>query len=209
MKVIDETGNRYGRLLVLSRSEKMAGTKATWECKCDCGNKTIVDGDKLRRNHTRSCGCYHKDRNIKHGLHGSKIYNAYISMINRCYNEKNENYKNYGGRGITVCDRWKSSLEDFISDMGESDKGLSIERIDTNGNYEPNNCKWATQKDQARNKRNNNIIEFNGEKMCESAWAEYLNIKRSTLRNRLTIRGWSIEKSLTTPVRYKSSSRTI
>lgn len=196
---IDESGNIYGRLKVLC-SAGNAKHHALWVCVCDCGNKIKATGTHLRTGHTTSCGC----SRIKHGLAGTKQYSAWSAMLARCYNINNCNFKNYGARGISVCDRWKDSLSNFILDMGVPDLKMSLERINVNGNYEPNNCRWATSIDQSRNKRASNIIEFNGLKMCASSWAEKIGINRSTLENRLTVRGWSIEKSLTEPVRFKS-----
>jgi hypothetical protein len=198
-KKINEIGNIYGRLKVLYGIDTHAN-HALWVCVCECGNKIKSTGTHLRTGHTTSCGC----SRLKHGLSGSKVYNAWNAMISRCYNINNHNFKNYGARGISVCDRWKESPINFILDMGVPDSKMSIERIDVNGNYDPDNCRWATNIEQARNRRSNNIIDFNGTKMCASSWAEKLGINRSTLENRLTVRGWSIEKCLTEPVRFKS-----
>lgn len=204
-RIVDEVGNNYGRLTVVSRA-KSTSNHAKWNCSCSCGVMTIVSGTHLRSKHTTSCGCALKEARIKHGKHGTPTYNTWASMIARCYNPKCKNYTHYGARGILVCDRWRWSPDSFIDDMGESKPGFSLERIDVNDGYYPENCKWATAKDQARNKRNNRLISFNGITQCESAWAESLGIKRSTLHNRLTVRGWGIEKSLTIPVRFKSKN---
>lgn len=207
-RLINLAGKKFHRLEVLSLIGKDNANHAIWQCKCDCGNETNVQSSHLITGHTRSCGCLHKEVLTKHGCHGGKLYNAWQAMISRCYNSKTESYHNYGGRGITVCERWIDSPINFILDMGIPDnKKLTLERIDVNGNYELSNCKWASMKQQQRNKRNNNVIEFNGESLCLSEWCEKLNLKRSTLRNRLTVRGWSIEKSLSTPARKKKSIR--
>lgn len=204
----NEIGKIYGRLTVVSAVESI-GNHAAWNCLCQCGKETIVTGTHLRTGHTVSCGCFHRESIAIHGVHGSKEYNAWNSMIARCYNEKSENYKNYGARGISVCDRWRESPVNFIADMGVCDKEKSLERIDVNGDYEPSNCKWATYTEQSRNKRNNNVIEFMGKKLCISEWAEVVGINRSTLKNRLTVRGWSVEKCLTYPVRFKTQNNGI
>ena len=201
----NEVGNIYGRLTVYSSAESI-GNHAAWNCICECGNNSVVTGTHLRSGHTLSCGCLHKDNLTKHGECGSKEYQIWSGMISRCYNQTNKNFSNYGGRGISVCDRWRESPTNFILDMGKCGDGMSIERNDVNGNYEPSNCRWATDIEQARNKRTNNVIEFNGLKMCLTEWAEKTGINPSTLFNRLTVRGWSIEKSLTHPVRFKSQS---
>ena len=209
-KIIDLTGRQFGRLFVLSVSGKDKANHTIWLCKCSCGTKTNVQSSHLLTNHTRSCGCLLQETKTKHGLcgkNGNKLYSAWKAMIARCYNEKTESYHNYGGRGIAVCDRWIDNPANFINDMGlPSNKSLTLERIDVNGNYDPSNCKWASMKEQQRNKRNNTVIEFNGESLCFSEWCEKLGFKKSTLKNRLTVRGWSIEKSLTTPVRKKLPS---
>lgn len=200
----DETGSVYGRLTVVSRNIESKKGKAKWNCLCECGKQTIVDGDKLRRGHTVSCGCYHRDIHTKHGLAGSKIYQVWIGMLSRCYNELNSNYKSYGGRGIAVCDRWINSPENFLEDMGEPGEGMSIDRKDNDGNYSPDNCRWATVLEQMSNTSRNDNIEYDGVVKCLSAWALHLKIPRNTLRNRLYTHNWSIEKAITTPVRFKS-----
>jgi len=206
-KRIELAGKTFSRLSVLSLSGKDKANHSIWLCVCSCGKKVNVHSSHLLTGHTQSCGCLHQEIRTKHGLHGGKLYYAWQSMIARCFNPKTKNYHNYGGRGITVCDRWKESIANFIFDMGIPDnKSLTLERINVNGNYEPSNCKWASMKDQQRNKRNNNVIEFNGESLCMSEWCEKLGLNKSTLNNRLTVRGWSIEKSLTTPARKKSIS---
>ena len=209
-RLINLAGKKFHRLEVLSLIGKDKANHAIWKCKCDCGNETNIQSSHLITGHTKSCGCLHKEALTKHGFcvkNGNKLYSAWQAMVARCYNEKTESYHNYGGRGIIVCDRWIDSPANFINDMGVPfNKSLTLERIDVDGNYEPSNCKWASMKQQQRNKRNNNVIEFNGESLCLSAWCEKLGLKESTLRNRLTVRNWSIEKSLTTPARKKSPS---
>ena len=145
-KLNDLTGQRFGRLTVLERTE------LKWLCKCDCGNKKIVAGGHLVSGDTKSCGCLR----IKHGMRNTRLYSIWHGMKERCYNTKHKFYKHYGGRGIKVCEEWKNDFQTFADwalSHGYADN-LTIDRIDVNGNYEPSNCQWATNAEQQRNKRN-------------------------------------------------------
>lgn len=206
-KVKDLTGQRFGALFVVERAGSNASGKATWLCDCDCGKTIIVVGNKLRRQ--KSCGCqrraflseFNKMTKTTHGMRYTRLYKIWRSMKNRCSCSSWEDYKNYGGRGITVCDEWKESFEsfrDWAFANGYSD-GLSIDRIDVNGNYEPSNCRWATVKQQANNTRSNLYLEFNGEVKTAKEWADELGLNYNTLYSRITTKGWSVEKALTTP----------
>jgi hypothetical protein len=162
----------------------------------------------LTKRKNQSCGCYRLESNRengfkskKHGLSKTYFFDAWRNMISRCADETNKSYPGYGGRGITVCDRWKNSLDSFIEDMGERPSpDHSIDRIDNNGNYEPGNCRWATATEQSRNVRRNRYLEFRGESRCIGEWAEIYGLCRTVIRNRL-VYGWSVEEALTTPVR--------
>jgi hypothetical protein len=150
-------------------------------CKCDCGKEVKVDLDSLKRNKIKSCGCFYKNHNITHGLYNHKLYNVWIAMINRCYNEKCREYRWYGARGISVCDRWRYSISDFISDIGmQPTPKHTIDRIDTNGNYEPSNFRWATIIEQQKNRRSNVFLEYNNEKMILADWARKFKIRPSS-----------------------------
>lgn len=127
-------------------------------------------------------------------------YRLWYGMKDRCYNRKAKKFKHYGGRGIRVCDRWKNSFANFLEDMGQRPAGLTLDRRRTNGDYEPGNCRWATKKEQQRNKRNNRVVLFRGRRLCLAAWAEEFNICRKVVCARLSI-GWTMERALTTPVR--------
>lgn len=200
-KLLDLIGKKFGRLVVIRQENSNQNKKSRWLCKCDCGKKTIIIGSNLKNGHTQSCGCLH----IKHGHSTttkiSKTYLSWGNMIQRCTNPNEKQYKDYGGRGITVCKRWMK-FENFLEDMGERPKGHQIDRINNNDNYCKSNCRWATRKEQMRNKRNNRTILFNRKTQCVAAWAEEYGINDGTLRARLN-NGWSIKKTLITPVRKR------
>ena len=199
----DLSGIRFGRLLVLKLDEmvrrKSGGTLAMWLCKCDCGNTHISQSYPLTSGATKSCGCLQREltsiKSRTHGMSKTRTYRSWAGMVNRCSNKTNKDYRDYGGRGISVCEQWKY-FENFLLDMGEAPLLSSIDRIDNNGNYEPKNCRWATAEDQAKNKRTSRLITFNGETLNITDWARRLAITDSSLRQRIAAHG--IESALTT-----------
>ena len=205
-------GQKFGRLTVIKYlySKKH---KPYWLCQCDCGNEYVACSGALRDGNTRSCGCLAKEsfremikNNIKHGMSESKIYYIYKGMKQRCYNPTGTNYKNYGGRGIKVCDEWlgEHGFENFYKwaiDNGYKDlphKQCTIDRIDVNGNYEPNNCKWSNAVEQANNTRRNVNINFNGKTQTLTRWCRELDLSIGMVLSRIH-RGVKIEIALTTP----------
>jgi hypothetical protein len=199
----DLSGQRFEPLLVLS----FAGN-GSWNCLCDCGQQRVVRGRCLASRHTRSCGCFAREnRPIKHGLarRGKCVpeFNLWRHMAQRCFNPANPGYPNYGGRGITMCARWRDSFVAFLEDMGpRPSPAHSVDRFpNQNGNYEPGNCRWATPLQQSRNSRNNTIIEYKGERLCMAEWGERFHIHPGTIYSRLVCYKWSVERALTTPVR--------
>lgn len=199
-KFMDLTGRRFGRLLVIEFVGKDKNRNTLWLCKCDCGKETIVVRNSLNSGHTKSCGCYlresTKKRSTKHDLCYTRIYLIWKLMKRRCLYADCKEYKHYGGRGIKICDEWLDVASFYrwsISNGYRED--LKLERIDNNGNYEPSNCRWATPKEQANNKRTNRVLTFNGKTQTIAQWADELHIKPSTLYNRIWL-GWDIERTL-------------
>lgn len=188
----DLTGQRFSRLVVVARAENTATGQARWTVVCDCGEQKIVEARNLRRGRTVSCGCV---RTI-HGECGSKLYRVWSDMIQRCTNQAHKSFPNYGGRGISVCERWFNFVN-FKEDMGHAPEGLSIERIDNALGYSPSNCKWETQTAQARNTRRNHLLMHDGKTMSIAEWAESIGVEYNTLHQRIS-NGWTIERALTT-----------
>ena len=204
-KINDIIGNTYGRLTVLSYDHS-DGYMKYYLCKCSCGNTKVVLRNNLFAGYTKSCGCLQKEQASKaHNFPDEyrPIRSIFYNMKNRCYDPNNNRYYRYGARGITICDEWLNDKYAFCRWALENGyaPGLTIDRIDNNGNYCPENCRWSTPKEQMHNFSNNVPITYNGETKTLSEWADSLNIKRTTLHNRLRYYHWSVEKALTTPVR--------
>lgn len=182
-KPVNRIGHKYTRLLVIAKADG----KDMWLCKCDCGVEKIANGRWLKSGDIRSCGCLKIELTIKRqtkypiGTTTTKEYKAWSLIKDRCYNPKNEYWDDYGGRGIKMCDRWRYSFSNFFEDMGFAPTPKhTIDRFpDNDGNYELGNCRWATQKQQSLNRRNNKIIEYNGVKKCLSEWCELFGVSWS------------------------------
>lgn len=188
---IDLSEQRFGRLVVIERAPNNAEAQARWKCKCDCGNEVIVSSGHLRSGHSKSCGCLARERSSKyhltHGMKGTRIFSVYNGMKGRCYNPNDRKYPRYGGRGISMCEEWRnnpSSFFDWAFSNGYRD-GLSIDRIDNNGNYSPENCRWADDITQANNKSTNHIYEHNGEKKTIAEWSRELGLSYSATNYRI------------------------
>lgn len=189
-KYIDLTGQRFGRLTVVAECGRRNGS-VTWKCQCDCGNVTEARSNHLRRGLIRSCGCLNKEVITKNGQSRTHLYHVWQCIKDRCLNKNYAYWKNYGGRGVTVCEEWRD-FEKFRKWAMENGyrEGLTIDRINNDGNYEPSNCRWTDQKTQTRNRRSNVPIEHNGERHCLSEWAEILGVPYARLHSRFR-RGWT------------------
>jgi hypothetical protein len=201
---------KYGLLTPLqySHSKLNRPSNQFWLFQCDCGNTKISRFYDVKRGKISSCGCIFKkqlsDRNkanSKHGYFGTPTYNSWSGIIDRCCNINSNNYSIYGAKGISVCERWRSSFENFLEDMGERPPGTSIDRIDVLGNYEPGNCRWANAKTQARNRTNNTRYEHDGKNLTLAEWSEITGIKADTINRRIKKLGWPIKEALTRRVK--------
>lgn len=204
----DKAGMIFGSLTVISRVIPSENHSYKWLCRCECGKEVEISSrnlsEKLR---VRSCGCS-KNEHVSelfttHGDSGSREYNTWHGVIQRCENPNSEAYPHYGGRGITVCSQWRNSYEQFLKDMGRCPNGLTLDRINNDGNYEPDNCRWATRKIQNRNRRDNQRFTVNGITGCISELSEHFGIAQNTAWHRIQKAGWSVEDAFLLPVKKK------
>lgn len=201
-------GERFGRLLVEEQTIPKAGRYGVhYLCRCDCGNYIKVPVGRLLSGRVVSCGCYGKEMRsvvgVTHGDTHTRLYNIWRDMKRRCFNSKSPMFNDYGGRGITICDVWKSDYAAFkawATANGYSDD-LTIDRIDNDGNYCPENCRWATRQQQRENERHRKCLYKNGERFCIKEAVKETDLKYSTVCGRLGRLGWSLEKALSTPAR--------
>lgn len=207
----DFTGQEFTRLTVTSYHSSSSDGKCRvwWNCLCVCGRTVVVRADGLLSGNHQSCGCLHRERagsaRRRHGRYNTKIYKIWTAMLQRCENPADRGYKNYGGRGITVDERWHS-FEHFYEDMGDRPDGMSLERIDNNKGYAKNNCKWATKIEQMQNLRKNRMITYKGITLCVAEWERKMGYKPSVIAGRLVL-GWSIDDAINTPPKYRKSKK--
>lgn len=195
-------GRRFGRLVIVARVEaSRTGHHTRYLCRCDCGNEKEQWMSSLMAG-TDSCGCLTKEklknRKKKHGMSHTRLYKSWAAMKDRCLNDGNTAFGHYGGRGITVCERWRLSFDNFLHDMGERKPGMTLERVDNNKGYEPGNCIWATRKRQQRNRRANVKIEYKGKVVCLAELSELTGVRAATIRARM-LRGASAEDAVSVP----------
>ena len=195
-KMLDITGKRFNMVVALGAVGKNSSGALVWRFECDCGKIFDSTPSHFKSGRNKSCGCIHKDTITKHGYSKNPLYSIYTSMIARCKNPNSTSYHRYGARGISVCDRWLNSFEDFCSDIGDRPSHQhSIDRIDNNKDYYPDNCKWATKKEQARNRRNTKLITHNGRTASIPEWSEITGIPQQLIQTRIR-RGWSDEDAI-------------
>jgi len=209
---IDMTGQTFGQITVVKESDQRSGNGVKWECVCSCGKTFVACGRDIRKKHTLSCGCLQVatviKRNCKHGLaprgRRTRTYRSWAGMIQRCENSNSPAFKNYGGRGISVCARWHD-FRNFLKDMDICPKNRSINRINNNGDYTPKNCHWASASEQSRNMRTNHFVTINGKTLCITDWLRRLCLHQATYMRRIRS-GWNDVEALTKPVRRKQDN---
>lgn len=187
---VNRIGRIYGRLTVVAEASVRRKRDFLWVCRCECGASVVVPGQLLQLGRTRSCGCYVKDKmralKTTHGMTNTSEYHTWDKLKRRCYNKNDKQYRNYGARGITVCERWRTSFDAFLADMGlRPSHDHSIDRIDNNGRYEPGNCRWATRVEQAANTRHTRLVVIDGVSLPICVAARKLGVAPRTIRRRL------------------------
>lgn len=210
MKALDLVGKRFGSLLVIERRGSDEKGQSLWLCCCDCGAEKVVRGHDLKGG-TKSCGCSRKYNTglYKHGLSNTRIHRIWRSIQDRCYNQNNQDYRHYGGRGITVCDEWKDDFLLFYNWALENgyNENLTIDRVDVNSGYSPENCRWVSMETQANNKRNNKVFTLNGKTLTVSQWSKETGVKYGDIQNRLNY-GYSFEEAISPNFKRKFHCKT-
>lgn len=201
--LIDLTGKRFGRYTVVERAPRPETHKqqhAFWKVRCDCGTERVIPGGSLRSGNSRSCGCLCKDINADrlttHGGRRTREYRIWRAVKDRCFNERNSHFDYYGGRGITMCDRWKNDFTAFLADMGPCPDGLTIERIDVNAHYDPSNCKWATYREQRQNQRRSKFVDYEGQRWNLKELCRHLGVKYNAVYDAVTRIGMTLEAAI-------------
>jgi hypothetical protein len=213
MKKADLTGKRFGKLTAISSIYDAEKKLTLWKCQCDCGNIAYVRANRLVHGRTKSCGCLrvvsNKSHKTTHGMSRTRLYNAWHSMKARCNNPDNHNYKLYGGRGISICEDWLESFESFMNWAVSSGykEGLSLDRIDNNGNYCPENCRWVTVREQNNNRGVSINISYNGKTQNLSEWCKELGLPYMRIWQRITKYGYSFEEAIKEPSHNRSGKR--
>lgn len=201
-------GETFNRLTATRPTDKRRHRAVVWEFSCKCGNTVFLIASQATGGHTKSCGCQNidsaRETSTTHGMQSTKAWRAWKDMKARCNNPKLKNFPRYGGRGISVCDRWMQSFENFYADMGFCADGLTIERVNNNGNYEPGNCVWATRDEQANNTRRSVYLEFAGKRRTVAQWAKELGVHKSRLLYRIKI-GLPSDKVLDPSIRRRTN----
>lgn len=201
MKTIDITGHRFGKLTAIKRSETIS-RKSYWDCLCDCGVVKSIYLGNLRQGITNSCGCLRiasiSNVNRSHGMSNSRTYTIWMGMRARCRNKNAAHYHRYGGRGISVCERWANSFQNFLLDMGEAPDGYQLDRVDNDLGYSLDNCRWVTVQHNCMNTRQNRTINYAGEKLTVGEWNRRMGFKRGTISGRIA-RGWPIDRAMNEP----------
>lgn len=196
---------RFGRLVIVATAPNSKWRARRYECLCDCGNRKTVGLSELKSGHTKSCGCIANELMSKnmstHGHSKTPTYRTWIGMKSRCQNTNYGRFNDYGGRGITVCERWQS-FELFLADMGERPQGMELDRIDNDGNYTKENCRWVSSKENGRNTRKNVFLTHDGKTCTIAEWAEILGIGSATIHFRHS-KGWTAERILTQPLKKR------
>lgn len=199
-------GARFGRLTVVCPTEKRQSSFIVYKCHCDCGNDCYIASGNIGKS-TNSCGCLEEESRIKHNKSKTKLYDVWTNMRQRCLNPNNPRYKNYGGRGITICEEWNdfqnfydwAIAHGYDENLNKEKKLCTLDREDVDGNYEPSNCRWITNKQQQNNKKDTILYEYNNKFYTISEWADILNLPLNVLKSRIT-RGWNIKRVLEQPI---------